>query len=357
MNRLLLMLLFLGLTACSRPFKTPLLDPPKARFDGLFAELRPGGGAPVPIDVISVHGMCTHDREWVVRTGRRLAEGLSLDYRAPVEWKNVQGIELWINDLEENGDVLVRNYAIVWSPLTAPDKAKLCRDSSEATLSCRSPGYSRKRASINGAVKSELMNDCFSDAVIYLGPKGIEIRRALRAAIAEIAGERSKTRTFGRPLFLISESLGSKALADALLGEPEEGKDDDDRDLLEDFGSLRQIFMAANQIPLLDLGHPLEKSAPSIERFRDEVQAKRETAFSARGMTAPREPIQLIAFDDPNDLLSYELGQRSENTINVIVSNARTWFGSLELPTTAHRGYLDNDRVWELITCGSEGCE
>ena len=63
--------------------------------------------------------------------------------------------------------------------------------------------------------------------------------------------------------------------------------------------------------------------------------------------------IYLIAFSDPNDLLSYELREPlDETTVNVRVSNSPTWLGLFENPEAAHTGYLERDEIWRLINCG-----
>ena len=55
------------------------------------------------------------------------------------------------------------------------------------------------------------MNECLSDAVIYLGETGKEIRKGVRGAIAFAADTTQKQATYkNAPTVLIAESLGSK---------------------------------------------------------------------------------------------------------------------------------------------------
>ncbi len=61
--------------------------------------------------------------------------------------------------------------------------------------------------------------------------------------------------------------------------------------------------------------------------------------------------LTLVAFTDPNDLLSYTLdeskyAQDGITVYNVLVSNAPTWLGLLERPDTAHLAYLSNPGRW-----------
>jgi hypothetical protein len=84
-----------------------------------------------------------------------------------------------------------------------------------------------------------------------------------------------------------------------------------------------------------------------LERRRSRSAA---AAASVDGLT-------LVAFTDPNDLLSYTLQKEKYErpgvaVHNVLVSNARTWFGAFENPVDAHVRYLDNPDVGRLIACG-----
>ena len=67
----------------------------------------------------------------------------------------------------------------------------------------------------------------------------------------------------------------------------------------------------------------------------------------------------VVAFTDPNDLLSYRLipsvlDVARARLINVIGSNETTWLGFLERPDTAHCGYTWNATVIGLIAHGHQ---
>jgi hypothetical protein len=73
--------------------------------------------------------------------------------------------------------------------------------------------------------------------------------------------------------------------------------------------------------------------------------------------TVPVAMPTVIAFTDPNDLLSYRLlaplvDLARAKLINVIASNATTWLGLLERPDIAHCGYPLNATVIGLIAHG-----
>jgi len=64
----------------------------------------------------------------------------------------------------------------------------------------------------------------------------------------------------------------------------------------------------------------------------------------------------VVAFNDPNDLLSYILAPAKQSgsyaVVDVVVSNAPTYFGLLEMPDKAHGGYPGNKKVQELMAKG-----
>lgn len=72
-------------------------------------------------------------------------------------------------------------------------------------------------------------------------------------------------------------------------------------------------------------------------------------------MGAP--PLTVVAFVDPNDLLSFRLVPRSSHArvINFVVSNANTYGGYFETPDVAHCDYPHNGYVMHAIVFGYAG--
>ncbi|MDM5178540.1 hypothetical protein PO883_15180 [Massilia sp. DJPM01] len=73
----------------------------------------------------------------------------------------------------------------------------------------------------------------------------------------------------------------------------------------------------------------------------------------------------VVVFTDPNDVLGYTLvkspfaARAGYLIIDAGVSNAPTYFGLIELPTSAHTDYPRNATVQRMIACGepaAEGC-
>ena len=126
--------------------------------------------------------------------------------------------------------------------------------------------------------------------------------------------------------------------------------------------------MLANQVPLLLLGsyrtqdadeqttddHPTD----SLRNFIVEREkAERTTAFP--------KIFKIVAFSDPNDLLSYRIPEwiandtqyPSDTFVNVTTSVTRTgwtipFLGQFADPIEAHRGYGRDERVLDLIING-----
>ncbi len=111
------------------------------------------------------------------------------------------------------------------------------------------------------------------------------------------------------------------------------------------------IYMAANQIPLLDLRDPAEIAglapAETLDRLRRAI-----TPLDTLG--AESADMKAVAFTDPNDLLSYELDTADDRNVNVRITIASVLFFYFANPWEAHTGYLESEKVWQYIACGSD---
>jgi hypothetical protein len=119
------------------------------------------------------------------------------------------------------------------------------------------------------------------------------------------------------------------------------------------------LFMAGNQLPILGLAEQdiLRQGA----RAAQEPDALRRFLELRRRQSAPRAEtiarLAVVAFTDPNDLLSYRLlparyAAPDVAVADVLVSNAHTWLGLIENPMPAHLNYLANPDVGDMIACG-----
>lgn len=370
---ILVLFLCILITACSKPYNKPVISPLGSQFYGVNFLLEQSKA----VSLITIHGMCNHGEGWFKKNVDNFAKMLKM---ARVQGSNTHvysggtfGVKAYKTQLSRNDEVLAV-YGIVYSAVTFPEKQmKLCPDVSHETDVCPESiiTYDRKRANLNGKLKSKLLNDCLADAVIYLGPKGDEIREGVGIALQKIFEDmRDHPELADGQIAFLSESLGSKVLGDSLVCSAPEIS----RSIAFDLGRTSTLFLGANQIPLLNLAidKPICDTKPTIKTLKslglDQKNLSTES-FGIEGLVDLIEsartfkqnnmyPFKIVSFTDPNDLLSYEVspdhfkGQDVE-VINVNVSNATTYFGTIADPLKSHTGYRENDDVIQLIVKGT----
>jgi hypothetical protein len=217
------------------------------------------------------------------------------------------------------------------------------------------------------------LNDCLADALIYQGKSRDAISQQLQQALLaastpngaklEKQSMLSAASTASKPIVFISESLGSKVAFDAIYKLQNSADDAERLAGARVFDRFAQVFMGANQLPILaladqDIGGGTK--ARSVSDYPvDPLGALLGMRKSSPSTMAPR-PLQVVAFTDPNDLLSYALARSTSvmsfDVVDAIVSNDNTLFGFVERPDTAHTAYRKNDVVTKLIACGTKGC-
>jgi len=327
-----------AISACM-PYRTPEFFPPDNQFPGLASEQA--------VDVVAIHGMCTHTSNWVLESWHQMGESLGMTYAEPsAPWWEMDEVEVWRTRLEGTSQpISITAYAVVWSGLTTPLKTSLCYDASRDTEMCSKSATAPDRALLNSTLKTNLVNDCLSDAVLYMGTFGETIRNGMANALKAIGEDRQGN---ADNLFLITESLGSKILADVLT---ESG---DQENLVAAVENPRAVYMAANQIPLLDLSTP--PGQPGVEEAIAPLSTLEQLRLRLGGdlVGAMAREIPFVLFSDPNDLLTYEFDRADlgSDTTNVRINIAPTYFWLFANPMRAHTGYLENEKVWQQISCG-----
>ncbi|MHA4867984.1 hypothetical protein ACXZ1M_09795 [Duganella sp. PWIR1] len=350
------------LAGCTTPYRPPQFTDANTTFPGLI-DLA-AQATPQAADVLLVHGICTHDASWVDEVVPQLAQALrdatTASNAAPARSAAAAAVEI-VPAMVDTPSGRLRFDALIWSPLTNDLKRQLCYDQSTKSALCTgAPPYPHMRAKLNARFKDGLIDDCLPDALIYQGVARDTMQLRMRDAVLQVlSGARADL-----PLVVVSHSMGSKLLFDTLL-----------RMTQEPAGSaaavtarqavqrLRFLVMAANQIPLLSLAdQPLSAAAvaapASVPPPDSLLQLLRLRLATEAGEDAKAaRPLTLVAFTDPNDLLSYTLppeqyAQLSVTVYNILVSNAPTYLGLLERPDTAHLEYLGNPDVGRLIACG-----
>jgi hypothetical protein len=249
----------------------------------------------------------------------------------------------------------------------------------------------QKRRLLNRNLKDKFVNYGFSDAIMYLGPAGQEVRSAIRGAMCAAALE-ANGQTFedigheidyetvctvaGQadiqidPFAFVSESLGSKIALDVVRDAMTDGQE-----TVHDFMIRQtQVFMLANQIPLLSLSDVSDEKP-----FRPSDYA-------------PKDHPTFIAFSEINDILSYELvpfyeqlyknttvdpafegtlidittggldRRKLVNRLGFDVIDMRVEFAkplipfvsSFVDPESAHNGHVRQPEIMDFILCGAD---
>jgi hypothetical protein len=364
-----------GSTPYSTPYDLPFVERPSEEdagaFDGLLtlAETLPPSST---LNVLWMHGMCTHRPDWIEERLGKLAAALgSAPKTVSVRPVGRHGASL------RTERIVVRSATIdvmflSWSPITSPSKAALSYDHSVE----RGGEFPYARAFLNRELKHGLINDCMTDVVVYGGPNGAAIRLAAEEALCNALGGSYVGTDCSVPhgeapgaLAFIAESLGSKLLFDSVLEVWADAENGRDKAMFErvakGLAGTRMIYLMANQLPLLDVAGPaigFVNGAPGPQRRTSGSIARDvfDLLSRLRGWTpSGAAPMTVVAFSDPNDLLSYRVvpnhlagSLREFRIVNVIVSNDTTYFNYVERPDKAHCGYARNPHVLSMIARG-----
>jgi hypothetical protein len=333
------------------------------------------------VKVLYVHGIGTHAPGHGTALRQNLATSLGLDIRAPRPKRIVVASpqfpdqdlgEINVTRLTDEGrrrDLLF--HELTWSPITQPDKELVAFDKEQ--------DYVLRRAGVNQAMRT-FVNDVAPDPLAYAGRKREPILVSVTQAICWVVSrgwgelpELTEGQHCGPELpgvggrvglddfVVISHSLGSRAVLDAMqrLTNLPVGTDPRLRRIADDFKTRDiQVFMLSNQLPLLEAGREGQQVVGQV------------AAYCGPGPTKPGRffgKTELIAFSDPNDLMSYPVPDRfaerhvesrlcpsvTNVTINVAGVNSFLGLGEVANPLAAHTGYGADERVGALIAQGA----
>jgi len=257
----------------------------------------------------------------------------------------------------------------------------------------------KDRKKINRVLKDEIVNYGFADATLYLGGAGENIRNVVEnticiAALDSISNDDSIFNAVSStlsieeecaapqtnenmPISFVAESLGSRALFDVLRAAHFDGSKPILNQILQ---QEPEVYLLANQIPLLGLGN--------LKPISEEEALVQEVVPSKRA--------KLVAISEVNDPLTYEIvpyihqlasirelsdnipqggsfvysegnpsyietNKNLEDEFGFDVVDARMKFAKSLLgfipfvsdPTDAHTGHAEQDLIMKLILCGA----
>nr|VFK58022.1 MAG: hypothetical protein BECKTC1821F_GA0114240_102134 [Candidatus Kentron sp. TC] len=251
-----------------------------------------------------------------------------------------------------DGAAGLRLHELTWDPTTRWAKNFYVQKSDDIS--------NRSRAILNRTLKQRIINESISDAVLYLGRYRSMMQYPLLMSFCKIMSDaaglpRQDDKDFTCDLRKIADKLDSPGALEAFFEKNEVvimthslgtrmlfdtlgliGHDDfvsrfkkslaendatitiqiperdpiQTRRILDVFGiAINKVFTLANQVPLLELGRVMVTSfdeRPDLGTGFDRF-AKRRVDKGSESYGYAASPLQLVAFTDPNDLLSYNL--------------------------------------------------
>ncbi len=354
-----------------------------ARFDGLRQSLARQGEQRGVTKVLMVHGIGPHLPGYANRFRDSIVQSLGLNV-TDAETKTLAIADGVSGETDRRAALKVTRhtdaggqrtllfYELTWANLTQPQKEQLAYDSEN--------NEGLARASINKSLKG-FLNQTVPDMLIYMGAGQAQITGAVQEATCWMlssdwrnlpaagnarckgSGTADVTALQQDEAFFITHSLGSlitidtiQSFARELAVLPQAAKVTQLRAALRDKNFT--VFMLSNQLPLLQLGRKPQKALNRLADFCG--------AAAPLGNQRVLGQLNVIAFSDPNDILSYPVQEDfARNTldsrlcaqlvnVSLNVAQEKDLFGAARFadPLSAHSGYLADDRVTRLITDG-----
>ncbi|QPK64366.1 hypothetical protein IVG45_05210 [Methylomonas sp. LL1] len=346
------------------------------KFNGLKPQLDVPGRK---MKVLMVHGVGNHLPGYSTQFLEKLAKELDLPVTAKA-YKNITLASpkdpskklgnLRINrylDKDKVQELLF--YELTWSENTSKEKEVLSYDNSGE--------QSFRRAEVNDLLK-KFSNDTGPDPIIYLGEKREDILTAFAQSfcwmingdwnnlpddVHQQCSSKNVTPFYNDSYAFVSHSLGSRITIDGLQRIVSILDNDKETSYYAAMADAMRnkdvpIYMMSNQLPMLQLGRVL----PEITN-QEAAYCRPEGEKYAERML---RKTNIIAFSDPNDLLSYALphdfvskyldSRLCVNVTNININVAKIYdafgLGRMANPMDAHIGYDTDDRVIALIAKG-----
>jgi|GEM_PF-6829189 len=376
--------------------------------------------SPKPARVFMIHGMKHQSREYAWPMIKAIAEQMNLSCNGTTPCLPSLPTPIEIDLPNSHGKARLDKYeltstrsnqrnmeifALTWSEMTQPIKKSALAEPNIGD-----------RVLFNAFLKDDIMIDGFGDAVLYVGTYGRIMGEAVKHALCYVVGGTPQhipnqgtpacnsippARVVAlrsdepqEPVAFISFSLGSmmlyRALEDLTARSSERGSSADkatDPGTIGAFtrltASTDQVYMMANQISLLQLAAlelAIEKSAEGVSPGGGKATSaavstpplinpmkmvRNALRGSGSGVTpkavldaaGPRK-LEIVAFSDPNDMLSFEFdtkkAEEDTRALNVYTEIASPWLGLVANPLTAHTGHSEDDTVMKFLACGGE---
>jgi hypothetical protein len=222
----------------------------------------------------------------------------------------------------------------------------------------------KRAARVNRALKTDITDWGFSDAVAALGPMRDLMVQGIRELILKAVLDSPMTirDSTAMPLLtpvpdedfvIVSHSLGSYLIFSAL---SVDAKDRAAPVLTQASVAYMQVlrqtalvYFFANQVRLLELANLEESSTDNfVSHLEDWGKLRCDYEKSAPGVdpNAPCRLPKIVALSDPSDLLTWRVPHLTTVDVqNIYVKNGIHWFWLLENPMKAHLNYSSEKRA------------
>lgn len=338
--------------------------------------------------VASRCGRDDEDEDLRLSNSIRISDTKVRNYKTTLPGSTLQLKDLACMDrqvLEVGGNIEYVIYRVFWDDIFW-DSLQSPHVGQDAIGGKKPGAFATLRRKYNGQLKDKLVNYGFSDAVLYLGPAGEQIRNAVRGAMCSAALDASGYGFSAQgprvnhldicqiaalrdietdPFAFVTESLGSKIAFDIMRDAMTDGRGN----VYDDMIKGTQFFMLANQVPLLSISDISETARVTPEPYSDE------------------ERPTIIALSEINDFLTYELVpfyrnllsrsvRDDQNTADVMSESERSrlvdllgfnvvdmrvefaepvfpFVGGFVDPLYAHNGHVKQPELIAYILCGA----
>ncbi|MGH8548994.1 MAG: hypothetical protein ACRERU_10415 [Methylococcales bacterium] len=356
-------------------------------FEGIAPSLEKGRGT---TKVLMVHGVGSHipgySSEFLEKLSNELSLGVKNRTFKEISLTHPDNADKKLGTLRvhrqtnetESRELLF--YELTWSPITADEKSVLSYDNSGE--------FSYRRALVNDLMK-KFSNDTGPDPMIYLGERHDDILMSFKQSFCWMIKKdwESLPESSDQACLLendslsddeinhlivddfafVSHSLGSRItidgmqqIAESVTLEPvRTGQSSQDSRFLRELKNKEiPLYMLSNQLPLLQMGRKL----PEVHGRKNDYCSPGGNHYADRILNKTT----IIAFSDPNDLLSYAIPQGfvesyldSRLCIDVVNININVaeiidliGLGAFANPVSAHTDYDSDDRVVALVARG-----
>jgi hypothetical protein len=196
-------------------------------------------------------------------------------------------------------------------------------------------------AVLNRSLKRDILDWGFADALLAVGPMQDYIVEGIREVVLA-----SVTPAENQEFVIVSHSLGSYLIFSAL--DPQAGPQrvtpsDWEGKFEKVLSQTSHAYFLANQVRLLELA--------DLDTAKNGSLIKHLEHWSRFRAQAHQNPPRIVAWSDPDDLLTWQLPDPdqlkadSTNVNNRPAENATKWLWILESPEKAHSNYEKNKHV------------